>query len=418
MAFIPSVHLKNLAGKPEPVVVMVGDSIGRPAPGLTFDPSQSLWGILKAELRAQNPGRKFRFFNRALGGKRIDHLATSKFATLDALAENAPLQDWPDMPRLDTATQSWMDTIVDLNPDAVFLNFGMNCNVLLSESHLQHVLDEFRTRLPHTDLVFFTNIVPNFHSANPNLGGLHPQNGRLFSAHRYRTLALYHGYGVIDVGQFMCKHVAGFDPLHAAYVLDQNRVNTTLPITLPQTDQNYLATLTLKAAPRVWRTRLRFDLSDRDVRGCAAFFELYDNNGQIAVEFGTLNGAAFRYLDHTSDVATPLSVPMTINVAVGTKSVGIHVNDDCVFEGLVQRPGGRFAPQISFANNKSEPVRLTSYTARFLKTEPKLDFAGMFGQEGVPGHVGGGNTLNHPSARGWVEVFEQVLASTNLTLPA
>lgn len=413
-ALRPVDHLSKASGKGSPVFVLVGDSISTPIPTTTFDESGSLWGILRREIRAQNPDISPVFFNRSIGGARWDHLSDNKFPTLNSTGLTLPT--WPDDPVYDPATASWMDAVAGVSPDVVFLNFGMNDRDILAEANFQDVMNDFASRMPDTDLVFITNMVPNFYSATANIGGAAAQNGRLFAAERARSQAVYHGKGLIDLGREQCRKVAGFDPCLTTLERDADAVSANTPYTMSECDQDFGMVVDIPASASLWSSRIKVTISHQGPNA-KSWIEIYESGGNVAVEYVILDNVAGRYRTVVSTVPAATSGTVNISVFVRGETARIEVDGAVVDDAIIKRHGGRFAPVLSFLDGRSQSLTATTYRGTFLPVSPQITFAACFGSTGIGNAVEGGNDLNHPSSAGWANVFADVVRDTDLRLP-
>lgn len=412
---IPSQHLKNTASKTAPKLLLVGDSIATPTPGTTFDDSASLWGLLRREFAIQNPGRTPVWANRAISGTRWDHLSATRYPTLDDTnrADNVPAS-WG----VDTSTTSWHDVLVAQEPDAIFFNFGMNDRDVFVENNFQQVILDLQADLPNTDLVIITNMIPNFYSTNDN-GGMESQNGRLYVAERQRSFARYFGYGLIDIGRAQGRMVAGFDPDRTTITRASNVVDVSTPYSMPETDRDFGLVFDLPVTATTWNTRLRMDLGFQSGLS-QSWLEIYrDAGGNLAVEYAVLDNVLWgRFKTTVSDIAAPTTGNLSLSIFVQGQWASIEADGELLDEGIIQRGGGRFAPTLSFLDDRAVDFSATPYTASFVSTKPVTTFAEFFGVTDISRFIEGGNEVNHPAAAGWSTVFAEVMKEVDFHLPS
>jgi len=410
----PSVHLRNASGKAAPVCVLVGDSIATPEPGVTFDDSGSLYGTLRRQIAAQNPTSSPIVYNRSIGGTRWDHLSNNKFPNLNDLPMAIPT--WPDDPSVDTSTDSWLDTITALSPDVIFFNFGMNDREIFSEVHFQDVLFDMESQLPNTDLVFITNMVPNYYSSSPNRGGDDAQNARLFVAERVRTEATYHGHGVIDVGREQVRKVAGCDPCLTSLGRVADAVSASTPYPIPQDcdrDFGIVATIPLEAT--TWDTRIKLTTSMQGDNS-ESWIEIYEDGGTVQVEFAVLDNTNGRYKTVDSGIPAATSGDLDLSIFLRGGWASVEIDGTLVFDGLIKRHGGTMRPVLSFLDGRSTAITVTAYAGTYQRVAPQMTFTEMFGSPAVSGDVEGGNDENHPTSLGWAAIFGEVFSATDLTM--
>lgn len=413
--FRPKEHLRWSNAADAPVMVLWGDSIGTPTPGTTFDESQSLWGVLRQEFASQNSAG-ISWYNRSIGGARFDHIDD---ATLDDTGLTVPT--WPDNPTVNTASDSWLDTVSALSPTTIFLALGINDGgtsgglPIMVEAKFQSAMAKIIAALPQCDIVFLTNFVPNYYSTNSGVSGRANQMGRLFVQERIRQYAMANGFGVIDLGRIQTRMTAGFDP-DVNYLTrgNNNDATGTTPVTLTTSERDFGALFSMPASASLWTSRIKVTLSAQGPNA-ASWVEIYDSSGSVAVEFVVLDTIQGR-TETVSGVTTPTSGTVAFSVFVKGNTCRIEVNGAIVYDGQIERHGGEFAPVISFLDNRSQAVSaITDYYGRFFEVNPVITFPEMFGAVGVSNNVEGGNDQNHPNARGWA-MIQEALKDVDLSL--
>jgi len=420
---IPERHLTKGAGKQSPVCVLVGDSIATEEPTTTFSDSGSLYGVLRREFAIQNANLTPVWYNRALGASRFDHLSDNKYPTLDDTGLTVPA--WPGV---NTAADSWADALELLDPDVIFINFGMNDRDIFSATNFIDVMLQFRAQsatypnLQDCDIVFVTNMVPHLYSDTTNIGGTVAQNGRLFVAEQVRTFCQMYDFGYIDVGRAMCRQVAGFDPDRTHLRRDQFSESGTTPQTFRECDRDFGLTFLMAPTGSMWTSRIKLTLSQSE-NNAESWLEIFDDGGNVAVEFvmdDSFPGSLYpgRYNKTVSSVPAPTSGDMmSFEVYVRGCWCSVVVEGTEIYGGVITRAGGRFEPELSYLDGRNKPFTISSYYyGNFVETVPELSFTDFYGSTDDGGGVTGGNDQNHPSSEGWGHVFAEALKNADLRM--
>ena len=408
---IPALHLRKARGKASLNVTIAGDSISRPRPVIGFDQSRSFWGRLKSALVTANPRRGFRFHNRAIGTARWDHLSDARFPVLGQSRLNIP--DWPGF---DADRQGWIDALVATAPDILFLGLGMNDRFGFQQAHFDHAMATLAARLPDTDIVLVTNLLPNFEGDHRQIGGAGERDARLFVQHFVRGHAICHGLGLIDAGRQMCRAVAGFDPCTVPLARSLGPGRAELPLDLPETDQDFGLSAQLDHLDFLREVPLLLSLGPRTA-AAGSRLAIHAPGGRLALALTTHGDPFDGDIVHDTGHALPAAGGGTLAVFLRDNWLSVSLDGTLVFEGCIQRHGGRFRPRLARADGGPARLRATAYTGRFARTEPVLSNAQMFGGPQAPHGVTGGNGLNHPSDIGTACVFGPLLDACNLHIP-
>jgi hypothetical protein len=195
-----------------PIVVCVGDSIMTPVPGQTV-PSDTQYDIICRELQRQNSTRSITFFNRAIG-------ATTWSTVNSAIPNTGNYPSWARDSSGGVTTKTWIDYIVELQPDLVVYAFGMNDRQNFVPAQLRASVQNTLTYnsraefsgFPQPDILFVTNVVSSAISSDANISSYNAQIGRDFVAGYERGYALANGYGFIDLHRQFRLVRDGFDP--------------------------------------------------------------------------------------------------------------------------------------------------------------------------------------------------------------
>lgn len=192
----PHRHLSNLSLTASPVVAIIGDSISTLRVNASAN-DDSMWGMLTAKLQNENPKKTFQFYNRAIGGK------TFASTILPVTGE----------PWSVGGTKKWYEYIVELNPDLVFIAFGMNDSANLNWAAFSECVNAIAAT--NTRIIFITTPVPSkaaiftgeTNEWNTDAG----QEGRDHAACVVRTYAQNAGHGLLDMNRTMVACRDGFD---------------------------------------------------------------------------------------------------------------------------------------------------------------------------------------------------------------
>jgi hypothetical protein len=118
---IPALHLSRWATSGVKTVDIIGDSTGTdlPGPNYAWDPTQTIWGALKAEITRRNPQLKFNFINRAISSTNWANPVMTANQRGDAIT--APAPDW-----YVDRDKVWLDYVRDDQPDTLIWVMGTN----------------------------------------------------------------------------------------------------------------------------------------------------------------------------------------------------------------------------------------------------------------------------------------------------
>lgn len=192
----PQRHLSNLSLTNSPVVAIIGDSISTLRVNASSN-DDSMWGMITAKLQKENPKKTFQFYNRAIGGK--------TFASTVLPVNGEPWSVG--------GTKKWYEYVVELNPDLVFIAFGMNDSANLNWNAFTECVNAIAAT--NTEIIFVTTPVPSkaavFTGESNEWNTDAGQEGRDHAACVVRTYAQHKGYGLIDVNRTMVACRDGFD---------------------------------------------------------------------------------------------------------------------------------------------------------------------------------------------------------------
>ena len=166
----------------KPVAVLVGDSISTFSAN-TRNRNFMLAGALENKLREEFEG--LTFHNRAIGGQTFDNL--------DGLPSTTNVE-WYTNP-----LTPWMDYIEALEPDILFVSFGMNDSININYDTLKSITSKIEAFNKAPKIIFCTNLTPSLKGSGGGSNATSDdQEGRDYAAGLIRTFANYHNYGLLD----------------------------------------------------------------------------------------------------------------------------------------------------------------------------------------------------------------------------
>jgi len=200
---IAAKHIKWGCQVNKPTVMLIGDSIA------SYNANSITRADMLVECLREACDKQFpqgvNFFNRSIPG-----------ANYAALFSNASS---PNIPWYTSNTVNWItDTYNTVQPDIVFIAFGMNDGSSLGFAQIKAAIDFYQSRSKPCSIVICTNLVPRIASVNVGAGTEQSaMNGRDYSAGLLRTYAKYRDVGVLDFHRALCRAQDGFDPVNTVF---------------------------------------------------------------------------------------------------------------------------------------------------------------------------------------------------------
>lgn len=385
-----------------PVVVLVGDSISSETPNPSII-GETLWGLLTQEMAEQNPDKTITFFNRAIGAQTWTAFETGTVTT-----------NWPAW--YANHDRPWMDYIEELQPDVVICAFGMNDRQNFAPATLRAALAAMALWDPVPDIILCTPLVPHAGLDNPDISSPESQEGRDIVAGYTRGYAQVKGFGLLDFNRQLRLVRDGIDVRNCALKVAAGPAATVTPYVCPAQGADFAMSATFAAIAADFWTGLK--LNWQIARGgvnAIQYARLEDSGGKLKVSIVEFNvGPATEYIQ-TSVVST-LDTPapgsdVAIIIFAADQRVRIAVNGCVIFDRLIARFGGVFAPVLSAdPSAPAKAMTVASWIGEYGAYNPRLDDEKLWGGSSSPYQ---GNGINHPSTLGVAYVFAPVIQNTN-----
>lgn len=398
---IPEKHLRQFAQEDNPVIVIAGDSLSTDKPTITHDEIDSMWGMIQRTMTKQNHDLNFDFQNRAIGSSTWTNVNPNTNLEDTGLT----LPSWAG-----AGTQPWLDYIEALNPDVLFLAWGMNDTKNFVTAQFRAVLDHLQTWSKVPDIIFINTMVPSRMTNMDGISDFLSQEGRDFNAGYIRTWAEYQGYGLIDLNRQYNILRYGIDVTKSKLLkTTTSRVSTSTTYTVPDIEEckdfgwdidfnNISGTF--------WGSELRFAISPHspNFSNSESFVDISDDGGFLKIELIDNDDVPGRYFTNTTLIVTP-AISSNFNITFFVKSgyLSILLDDVVLYEGRVRRHGGIFRPKVSFANLSVEPMEAFFFMGESISYSSVITDRDMWG--GGDGGVEGGNDINHPTSLGANTVY-------------
>lgn len=399
---IPSVHMKRFLAEENPVVVIVGDSLGTDEGG-NVPQSSTLFARLKNKLTDAYPNKNITFYNRSIGGE--------TYFTAVGLPFSFP--QWYTDQGL-----GWPIYVGNLNPDLVIFNFGMNDSFGLQSSVLdnyQNLFDGGAFPAGRPDVIYCTNLTPSLDSPIGDFGTQQGQSGRDYVAGYTRNYAKAVGAGLLDFHR-MCTIVKdGYDPTDTELKSQGaiTPVSGAVAGNVQCTDFKWELDLTLAIGTNM---AVKLGAAETiDPAGRGAFVVISNSGGNLAADFAdTLTNV---YKGIVTSVAVPAG-SFTLTVEKKQNSVTILVNgNEAVYFAKVRCAGRDFTPRAGDANYQSGSITAANFWGgsykRYRQSLTNNDMWGEPSSTTETREPWGGNGVNHPSTIGASSVYQPVIDSSN-----
>ena len=420
----PSLHLRHFlaavaSATPDrpAIVVGMGDSTTRL--GSAVEWSESMTTYLQRRLDEQIPRAAdlIRYVNRGIGA----------MTWAQASADRLPVSpgSWHPDP-----AKPWIEYVLDLAPDLIVLNLGVNDLGSFNLRHLRHLVARIEaasaTRLAGggrgIDIVFVTPFVPSLYAPRQfaYLSAREGQEGADFVAGYIRSFCHRYGYGLID--QHRASRLArdGVDPCQqpmTRVVTDQAGV--TLPYTLPAeaTDFGFEIVTTGGQAQDFW-DRGSIEVTLSPAAGNVLLLER-DKSGRMATTVFAGEGVVSR-TRAVSDTGCYTGENVDLHVYVSGSRLTVTRGLWSVLDTTIERHGGLFRPTISRVPAGVSDAAFTIRQASIGQPTRSMPFATdaeLFGTY-TGGQIGstllphGGNGINHLTSLGVRLVLGRALEAT------
>lgn len=348
--------------------IFAGDSILSVGANLVT-PSASPCDIFENAIMEANPTALFTFLNLAIGGTKWTDLAGSQ----------APSPWWPHAGNHTT----WLAYIIAQAPTVLVLWFGGNDAGSFSVAAMDSVLNAIQAALPNCDIILCTTYLPSFGSTLMGYNTTAYQQGVMYAQQMTRTWAAYRNIGLVDVGRWHSMIRDGYDPCDVTLtrVLPDASTSLTAFGVAIMTGENgtysfpsvvndngvsadsctdFEVTISIPSVP----TAISFNLSGVDdatgsPRGNYWYIFCNESVYRVVGQDGTSTKDPINVL---SSVPVPAAGPLYFTICIKNGRLRITTphpgfsNDENanisgagfipVFDRLVPRYGGRFAPRI------------------------------------------------------------------------
>lgn len=389
-------QLKRLNSKPNPTVVLLGDSLSTYF-AQALGRSDMLADNLRASIERQiGP---VVFWDRGIGGMTIGGL----MAPIPA----ASSVTWNVIP-----SKTWISYAQDLQPDLVVLAFGMNDSGTISHNRIQAVVDAMKGWAKVPDIVFATNLVPSLRDG-PLQEGPSGQTGRHAAAGWIRSYAGFNGFGVLDFHRENCKARDGFDPCSSVLAdgetVDAECVGAVNICAGTRPVRDFKARL--KLDPTAWMTGDYLTVSLGS--GASDYLHIAKVDA-THLTFSLVGGSASDLVVYASQTVTVAVPSTTVNYHYTVEKMddrvmvyrdldnfGAYVEP--IFSSKIIAQGAEFTPVV--LSNGALKLVAVDFTYGDEKTNcPTISDSELWG----PGDHGG-TGWNHPSSRVASDIYRPVL---------
>lgn len=424
----------NSASGTQPTVTFCGDSTW--IDGLTygsndsFNPMETLQGLVRQRLRECNQGVNFRFVERAIVGATWNHFAT--------VGQAVP--SW-----YGSAGAQWINSYVSPHggataaPDLVIIGFGTNDNAGINFADIAAAVNKFadRTLFPVTPDIWLATSMGRTTSSTYSTPT--QITGASLAAAAVRHVAMCGAaaigspypkpFGLIDFSRYDHMVRLGFDPsaqslanLDVSAYQDMTTIGTTQAAgaLLPQCDGDFDFQLTFagQGATLLATGAMRLGVGAALVRGESTALFLLQRSARtssVSVQYmpgvGQVNGSSVTIAD---------GADVTIRCIAKNHHVLLVINGTTVFDRPAVRGHGRFQPSFWFGTPGPSSIsgRLDLFRAGVRRAcATTLEDADAWGGGGRAGPVGG-NFINHPASVGYRDVAQPVLEALDFHLTA
>ncbi|MEN7470549.1 hypothetical protein [Providencia stuartii] len=363
-----------------PTVVIMGDSISTEGPN-ALAKSDSMWSLIKKKVSLQNKAKNITYHNRAIGGQTWLH-ANSKPTSFPSWYTNQ--------------STDWLEYVKELQPDLLFLAFGMNDSNGFNAGAFFSVINKINqwTKIP--SICIITNPVPAMNVTWEN--GFYAtvfQEGRDYAANYVRSYAQWAGYSILDINRQFNLIRDGRDPLNAPLQFMGKREKSYLNGDVTMFDFSYKFTVNNWPIDKVLSIKC----------GLGALDNIYIKNltGLYQVSAFASSSLLSTYFQKTTD--TNVVVGDVVEVTVRANKCAFYVNNNLVLEFNVIRHGGLFASVVGYQDDLSsspftsiEVCRGTWLQCRYTATDSDI-WGHDDGTSGTK-YPEGGNGINHYSSQG------------------
>lgn len=398
-------HIRALS-RPNPVVVLVGDSISTYNANTTGR-SDMLAVQLERALRAAAPvGSNLEFFNRSIGGQTFNVFHTS-VTTTDTFGN---LTWWVN-------GRTWKQQVEDLNPDIVVFSFGMNDASGVRVDQLDALTAQVKAWSGAPEIIFCTNLLPSLGADGVHILETDTTN-REYAAGTVRSYAEYYGYGLFD---FNRQFIAARDAFDC-------RSSTVKETELA----SVLSGAQLVAPRKVKDFIVEFDVNADNMVADDAGDVIVIKIGSAGLDWLRINktsGPLLRLRPSTGPVTNPVTyktvdVPwlgsgaFTLRVEVKDNNLTLYnpaiggpegTNNPPIWSSKIITAGGDFTPAVYVTGTNDIVSNVSYFLADQQTVAPSITDAALFN-----GEDGEGSLYNHPGNYLAAFVYRPVLDASNL----
>lgn len=395
-------QLARFKATKRPTVVMMGDSIstgGESAQGANaVGFNASMWQVLISELVSQNRGKKINFVNRGIGGQ-------TWLNANDNTRPSVGVVPWY------TDNKAWLDYIEELEPDLLFLAFGMNDSNGFNAGAMVAAVNKIKLWDKVPDLCFITTPVPALSTDLGNSGfgfvGSVFQEGRDQVASYTRGYCEFYDHPYIDINRRITIMRDGYDPCTSRLkreVTGAAGVSGKYTSTTGSRDFSITAYVTGLTAGEiedefngvngVLTTRIGLNTND---------LVFIQNSGNDTILINQFAGGLNSYSQIDTGVAFP-TTDFSITVSVSNCTLSILLNETKIYENQVVRQAALFPVQMGHQGFATGPYSSFDFNSGKSvatgKTTTDLDIWGVSEATAGTKLPYGGNGVNHYTSSG------------------
>lgn len=392
---IEGAALAQFSAVKSPVVVMMGDSIsGYSVSGAT--PPDSMWGSLCAEISRKNPSANINFVNRSIGG--------AVLANANGIGNAFPA--W----YTNTSTP-WLNYVQALNPDLLFLAFGMNDSAGFDAASFHAVMTKIKAWNKVPSIVFVTPPQPSMATTYGGGSGFYDydaQEGRDYVAGYIRSYAAREGYGLMDINRQVNLLRDGRDILNCPQGL---KVTTSGAYALASRPcHEYYFNGGVASWPDGGILQASTGPSTGD------WVRIVKSGTALTITANTSGAGIYKTINYTLPNATLQSI--SISVSATTCVIALDAESEISRFNLLKH-GGEFRPRLSWSTNPTAgpfDTYILSLGSPLLVAQTLTDDM-IYGAPNASAGENtpfGGNGVNHYSAEGVARIVRPVVESLNL----
>ena len=390
---VPPESLEQFTSASSPIVVMMGDSIsGYSVSDCT--PTDSMWGVITQHIDDLDASRKFTFVNRGIGGQ--------VWGNANGLPSQFPA--W-----YTNQTKPWLDYIQELNPDLLFLAFGMNDAQGFDAASMHAVLNKINAWAKVPSIVLITTPNPAMSTLYGDGVGFYDkesQEGRDFVAGYTRAVAARYGYGLLDFNRQTNLLRDGRDIISCPMGIQTNFPGTHFISTSPAHSYYFEGGIVN------WPdgNSVRFVVG----AGTEDWVTVTKSGTALNITARTSGAGNYEVINYTAP-----STISSLSLSVTSTEIVVAVDgatEIARFKCL--RHGGEFLPRVSYPNVASGPFSGYILSLGY----PELVSQSLFDDDiyGTPGvdagskHPNGGNGVNHYSSVGIAHIVRPVVRQAKI----